>query len=138
MPPQHVLSHAGEYLAIAVSLEDLGVKTANARARLLSKTLMEVRAEAGGWGACRADSLPSLRQATGTLLANNQSPSRKVKELDNRGSAFYIALYWAQASSEGAAVLVYGTQVTFTFPSSAPPTLSPGDGGARPRLQVPR
>jgi isocitrate dehydrogenase len=66
----------GEYLALAVSLEDLGVKTGNARARLLASTLTE---------------------AVGALLNNTQSPSRKVRELDNRGSSFLIALHWATA-----------------------------------------
>jgi isocitrate dehydrogenase len=66
----------GEYLAIAVSLEDLASKTKNERAGLLSKTLLE---------------------AISKLLDENKSPSRKVKELDNRGSHFYIALYWADA-----------------------------------------
>jgi len=69
----------GEYLAMAVSLDDLGTRTKNERASLLAKTLME---------------------ATGKLLANNKSPSRKVKELDNRGSSFYIALYWAEAMAK--------------------------------------
>jgi len=66
----------GEYLALAVSLEDLGIKTNNAHAKTLASTLTE---------------------AVGALLDGNQSPSRKVKELDNRGSSFYIALYWARA-----------------------------------------
>ncbi len=66
----------GEYLAIAVSLEDLGAKTRNARATLLGKTLLE---------------------ATNRLLDERKSPSRKVKELDNRGSHFYVALFWADA-----------------------------------------
>jgi isocitrate dehydrogenase len=65
----------GEFLALAVSLEDLGKKTDNPRARLLSKT---------------------LDAATGKLLDNNKNPSRKVGELDNRGSQFYLAMYWAQ------------------------------------------
>ena len=66
----------GEYLAVAVSLEDLAAKTANARAGLLSRTLFA---------------------AISKLLDENKSPSRKVMELDNRGSHFYIALYWAEA-----------------------------------------
>ncbi|MBS0293059.1 MAG: NADP-dependent isocitrate dehydrogenase [Proteobacteria bacterium] len=66
----------GEFLALAVSLEDLGLKTGNASAKLLAKT---------------------LDQATGKLLDENKSPSRKVGEIDNRGSQFYLALYWAQA-----------------------------------------
>ena len=66
----------GEFLALAVSLEDLGIKASNPRAGILAKTLDE---------------------ATGTLLQNNKSPSRKTGELDNRGSHFYLGLYWAQA-----------------------------------------
>ncbi|MBE9537546.1 MAG: NADP-dependent isocitrate dehydrogenase [Proteobacteria bacterium] len=66
----------GEFLALAVSLEDMGNKQDNARARILAKTLSE---------------------ATGMLLQNNKSPSRKVGELDNRGSHFYLGMYWAQA-----------------------------------------
>jgi len=76
----------GEFLALAVSLEDLGLKTGNARAKLLAKTLDE---------------------ATGRLLDENKSPSRRTGELDNRGSQFYLALYWAQAlaaQSEDAAL----------------------------------
>ncbi|MEH3085121.1 MAG: NADP-dependent isocitrate dehydrogenase [Xylophilus ampelinus] len=65
----------GEFLALAVSLEDLGLKTGNARAKLLSKT---------------------LDTATGKLLDNNKNPSPKTGQLDNRGSQFYLALYWAQ------------------------------------------
>jgi isocitrate dehydrogenase len=66
----------GEFLAIAVSLEELGTKTNNAKALVLAKTLNE---------------------AIGKFLDENKSPSRKVNELDNRGSHFYLALYWAQA-----------------------------------------
>ena len=66
----------GEFLALAVSLEDLGLKTGNAKAKLLAKTLDE---------------------ATGKLLDNGKSPSRKTGELDNRGSHFYLAKYWAEA-----------------------------------------
>ena len=65
----------GEFLALAVSLEDLGVKTGNARAKLLAKT---------------------LDAATGRLLDNNKNPSPKTGQLDNRGSQFYLAMYWAQ------------------------------------------
>jgi isocitrate dehydrogenase len=64
----------GEFLALAVSLEDLGKKTDNPRAKLLSKT---------------------LDAATEKLLDNNKNPSRKTGELDNRGSQFYLAMYWA-------------------------------------------
>ena len=66
----------GEFLALAVSLEDLGLKTGNARAKLLSTT---------------------LDAATGKLLDNNKNPSPKTGQLDNRGSQFYLAMYWAQA-----------------------------------------
>jgi isocitrate dehydrogenase len=65
----------GEFLALAVSLEDLGLKTGNKRAAILAKT---------------------LDAATGKLLDNNKNPSRKTGELDNRGSQFYLAMYWAQ------------------------------------------
>ena len=65
----------GEFLALAVSLEDLGIKTGNKRATILATT---------------------LDTATGRLLDNNKSPSRKTGELDNRGSQFYLAMYWAQ------------------------------------------
>ncbi|SER06250.1 isocitrate dehydrogenase [Solimonas aquatica] len=69
----------GEYLALAVSLEDLGLKTGNAKATLLAKT---------------------LDAATGKLLDNDKNPSRSTGKLDNRGSSFYLALYWAQALAE--------------------------------------
>jgi isocitrate dehydrogenase len=65
----------GEYLALAVSLEDLGLKTGNEKAKILSK---------------------ALDAATGKLLDNNKGPSPKTGQLDNRGSQFYLALYWAQ------------------------------------------
>ncbi|MDC8770911.1 NADP-dependent isocitrate dehydrogenase [Roseateles albus] len=65
----------GEFLALAVSLEDLGIKTDNARAKLLAKT---------------------LDAATGRLLDNNKNPSPKTGQLDNRGSQFYLAMFWAQ------------------------------------------
>ncbi|MCB0124112.1 MAG: NADP-dependent isocitrate dehydrogenase [Caldilineaceae bacterium] len=66
----------GEYLALAVSLEDLGRKSNNQRALVLAD---------------------ALNQATGQYLINRKAPSRKVNELDNRGSSFYLARYWAQA-----------------------------------------
>ncbi len=69
----------GEFLALAVSLEDLGLKADNKAAVILAKT---------------------LDAATGKLLDNDKNPSRKVGELDNRGSQFYLALYWAQALAE--------------------------------------
>src|SRR5258705_3585086 len=64
----------GEFLALGASLEDLGLKTGNKRATILAKT---------------------LDAATGKLLDNNKNPSRKTGELDNRGSQFYLAMYWA-------------------------------------------
>jgi isocitrate dehydrogenase len=66
----------GEFLALAVSLEDIGQKTGNTKATLLSKTLDD---------------------ATGKLLDNGKGPSTRTGELDNRGSHFYLAMYWAQA-----------------------------------------
>ncbi|MGH3643336.1 MAG: NADP-dependent isocitrate dehydrogenase [Mycobacterium sp.] len=69
----------GEFLALAVSLEDLGTKTGNDRAKLLAR---------------------ALDAATGKLLENNKNPSRKTGELDNRGSQFYLAMYWAQELAE--------------------------------------
>ncbi len=65
----------GEFLALAVSLEDLGLKNGNARAKLLART---------------------LDAATGKLLDNRKSPSPRTGELDNRGSQFYLSMYWAQ------------------------------------------
>ena len=65
----------GEFLALAVSLEDLGLKTGNNKAKVLAKT---------------------LDAATGRLLDNRKSPSPKTGELDNRGSQFYLSMYWAQ------------------------------------------
>jgi isocitrate dehydrogenase len=65
----------GEFLALAVSLEDLGIKTGNNKAKIVAKT---------------------LDAATGKLLDNNKNPSPKTGQLDNRGSQFYLAMYWAQ------------------------------------------
>nr|WP_315593704.1 NADP-dependent isocitrate dehydrogenase [uncultured Cupriavidus sp.] len=65
----------GEFLALAVSLEELGIKSGNARAKVLATT---------------------LDAATGKLLDNAKSPSPKTGQLDNRGSQFYLAMYWAQ------------------------------------------
>ncbi len=65
----------GEFLALGACFEDVGIKTENERAKLLAKT---------------------LDAAIGKLLDNNKSPSRKTGELDNRGSQFYLAMYWAQ------------------------------------------
>jgi isocitrate dehydrogenase len=66
----------GEFLALAASLEDLGRKTGNQKALVIATALDE---------------------ANGEILENDKSPARKVGELDNRGSHFYLALYWAQA-----------------------------------------
>jgi isocitrate dehydrogenase len=66
----------GEFMALAVSLEEMGIKQNNPRAKILAKT---------------------LDAATGSLLENNKSPSRRTGELDNRGSHFYLGMYWAQA-----------------------------------------
>ena len=66
----------GEFLAVGVSLEDVAEKTGNGRVRVLADT---------------------LNAAIGRLLETRKSPSRKVNELDNRGSHFYLALFWAQA-----------------------------------------
>ncbi|MDP1688290.1 NADP-dependent isocitrate dehydrogenase [Hydrogenophaga sp.] len=68
----------GEFLALAVSMEDLGLKTGNLQAKVLAKT---------------------LDAATGKLLDNNKNPSPKTGQLDNRGSQFYLAMYWAQELS---------------------------------------
>ena len=69
----------GEFLALGVSLEDVSIKTGNTKAKILANTLDE---------------------AVGQLLDNNKSPSRRTGELDNRGSHFYLAMYWAQALAE--------------------------------------
>jgi isocitrate dehydrogenase len=66
----------GEFLALAVSFEDLGLKTSNNKAKILART---------------------LDAATGQLLENNKGPSPRTGQLDNRGSQFYLAMYWAQA-----------------------------------------
>ncbi len=65
----------GEFLALAVSFEDMGIKNNNAKAKVLAKT---------------------LDAATGKLLDTNKNPSPKTGQLDNRGSQFYLAMYWAQ------------------------------------------
>ena len=65
----------GEFLALAVSIEELGIKHDNSKAKLLATT---------------------LDTATGRLLENDKSPSRTVGQLDNRGSHFYLCLYWAE------------------------------------------
>merc|ERR1719150_3083835 len=65
----------GEYLATAIGFQELGDRTNNAKAKLLGETMMN---------------------AIGKWLDNNKSPGRKVKQIDNRGSNFYVALYWAE------------------------------------------
>jgi isocitrate dehydrogenase len=69
----------GEFLALAVALELLGQSTGNPRATVMGT---------------------ALEEATAKLLENRKSPSRKVNELDNRGSHFYIAMYWAEALAQ--------------------------------------
>jgi isocitrate dehydrogenase len=69
----------GEFLALAVSLEDMAQKTGNEKAKVLAET---------------------LNKANGMFLDADKSPSRKAGELDNRGSHFYLALYWAQSLAE--------------------------------------
>ncbi|WAJ71497.1 NADP-dependent isocitrate dehydrogenase [Catenovulum adriaticum] len=69
----------GEFLALAASLEHLSNTMNNAKAQVLAET---------------------LDKATGQLLDNNKSPSRKLGGIDNRGSHFYVALYWSQALAE--------------------------------------
>jgi isocitrate dehydrogenase len=66
----------GEFLAIAVSIEDLGLKTGNQKAVVLAR---------------------ALDAANGQILEHDKSPQRKVGEIDNRGSHFYLAMYWARA-----------------------------------------
>ncbi len=69
----------GEFLALAVSIEDMGIKTNSDKIKVLAA---------------------ALDKANGEFLRNNNSPSRKVGELDTRGSHFYLTLYWAQALAE--------------------------------------
>merc|ERR1712218_680977 len=66
----------GEYLATAIGFTELGDRTNNAKSQLLGNTMMD---------------------AIGKWLDNNKSPGRKVKQIDNRGANFYVALYWAEA-----------------------------------------
>jgi isocitrate dehydrogenase len=69
----------GEFLALAVSIEDLGTKTGNRKALVVAE---------------------ALDRANGKILDNDKSPQRKVGELDNRGSHFYLAMYWARALAD--------------------------------------
>jgi isocitrate dehydrogenase len=66
----------GEFLALAVSIEDLADKTNSRRAHIIAR---------------------ALNEANGRYLAENKSPSRRVNEIDNRGSHYYLAMYWAEA-----------------------------------------
>ena len=84
----------GEFLALAASLEHLSNVTGNAKAQVLADT---------------------LDQATAKFLQENKSPSRKVNELDNRGSHFYLAMYWAQALAAQSA----DAELQATFPPIA-------------------
>jgi isocitrate dehydrogenase len=71
----------GEFLALAVSIEELAAKTGNAKAATVAA---------------------ALNAAVGRVLSENKSPGRKVGLIDNRGSHFYLALYWAEAlATEG-------------------------------------
>ncbi|WP_162062692.1 NADP-dependent isocitrate dehydrogenase [Vibrio taketomensis] len=79
----------GEFLALAASLEHLSVVTGNAKAQVLAD---------------------ALDKATGEFLDKNKSPSRKVCELDNRGSHYYLATYWAQALAEQTADAVLAAE----------------------------
>merc|ERR1712029_53957 len=69
----------GEYLATAIGFQELGSKEGQEKARLLGDALMD---------------------AVGVWLVNNRTPGRKVKEVDNRASNFYVALYWAQCLAD--------------------------------------
>jgi isocitrate dehydrogenase len=69
----------GEFLALAVSIEDLGAKTGNRKAQVLAD---------------------ALDRANGRILENDKSPQRKVGELDNRGSHYFLAQYWARALAD--------------------------------------
>jgi isocitrate dehydrogenase len=86
----------GEFLALAASLEHVAVTTGNAKAQILADT---------------------LDSATGKFLDTNKSPSRRVGELDNRGSHFYLAMYWAQAIA--AQTIDKELQASFTGVSQA-------------------
>jgi len=69
----------GEFLALAVSIEDLGTKTGNGKALAVAA---------------------ALDQANGRILDNDKSPQRKIGQIDNRGSHFYLAMYWARALAD--------------------------------------
>jgi len=79
----------GEFLALAVSIEDIAAKTNNAQAVVLAA---------------------ALHEANGKFLKEDKSPSRKVNELDNRGSHFYLAMYWAEALAKQTTDITLQTQ----------------------------
>ncbi|MDE0854414.1 MAG: NADP-dependent isocitrate dehydrogenase [Nevskia sp.] len=96
----------GEFMALAVSLEDLGLKSGNAKAKILART---------------------LDAATGKLLENNKNPSPKTGQLDNRGSQFYLTLYWAQelaAQTEDPALASRFATLAKTLSESEPTILA--------------
>ena len=80
----------GEFLALAVSIEDIANKTDNDRGRAVAA---------------------ALNIANGRYLEENKSPSRNVNEIDNRGSHFYLALYWAEALAENDADAELGEEI---------------------------
>jgi len=84
----------GEFLALAVSIEDFAQKHKNTKAKILADT---------------------LDTATGRLLENDKSPSRKVGEIDNRGSHFYLSLYWANELANQTDDLDLASQFTPLF-----------------------
>ncbi|MGB0835878.1 MAG: NADP-dependent isocitrate dehydrogenase [Psychrobium sp.] len=87
----------GEFMAMAVSLEDMGIKQDNAQAAILSKTLDD---------------------ATTQLLQNDKSPKRRTGELDNRGSHFFLAKYWAEilaTQTEDSALAAKFTELSKTL-----------------------
>ena len=86
----------GEFLAIGVSLEDIAEKKNNTKAKILADC---------------------LNQGIGQFLDENKSPSRKVNELDNRGSHFYLALYWVEACKAGKWILNYRLPLAQTLRS---------------------
>ena len=94
----------GEFFALAASFEHLADHTANKRAQVLADT---------------------LDLATGTFLEENKSPSRKVNEIDNRGSHFYLALYWAQELAAQSADPELAADVRARWPSGWRPTRPP-------------
>jgi len=84
----------GEFLALAVSIEDLGTKTNNRKALVVAR---------------------ALDRANGKILDNDKSPQRKVGQIDNRGSHFYLAMYWARALAEQ----TEDKELSVTFASAA-------------------